>query len=137
MTKPSTEKAAPPSAQCTGPFADARDCPIHRKDVMGEAEPPSAGALRAAQEIMQRMVSTFPECDFYTDIGWEHPIAAIISRETGNRELLEALDNAILIFGNDQHSGPKFFNGENSAIARMKNAIAKASQHPHQISAIL
>jgi len=62
--------------------------------------------------------------DFICFIHNEHPIAAIISRETGNRELLEALDNAILIFGNDQHSGPKFFNGENSAYAQLTEGAA-------------
>ena len=41
-------------------------------------------------------------------------------------ELLEACKWALDIFDNDSHSGNKFFNGENSAIARLKLAIAKA-----------
>ena len=42
-------------------------------------------------------------------------------------ELLEACRNALAVFGNDLHCGNKFFEGENSAIARLRMAVDKAT----------
>ena len=41
-------------------------------------------------------------------------------------ELLATCKFALSVFDCDQHRGPKFMEGENPAIVRLKNAIAKA-----------
>lgn len=76
---------------------------------------------------------------YSVDPGPENPFTIVLVRDVdkerreANAQLIasapvlyEALEAAKQVFGNDQHSGANFFNGENAAIARIDAALRAA-----------